>query len=142
MKTISLWQPWATLVAIGEKQYETRSWVIKYRGLLAIHASKRMDEVQKEYCLQEPFKSVLEAKGYTSQNLPLGAIIAVVRIVDIQPTAGMVKTISRQEKAFGNYMEGRYAWKLELVKALAKPIPMAGAQGLFEVADDLIMRFM
>ena len=44
MKAITLWQPWATLVATGLKEYETRSWappedLIGRR--LAIHAAKR-----------------------------------------------------------------------------------------------------
>jgi activating signal cointegrator 1 len=142
MKAISLWQPWATLVAIGGKQYETRSWFSKYRGLLAIHAAKRMDQIQIEYCLQEPFRSVLKASGYKDHDMPLGAIIAVVKIVDVHKTEAIVKSLNKQEQAFGNYMTGRYAWKLEMVKRLEKPIPMKGSQGLFEVADDLIMRFM
>lgn len=41
MKALTLCQPWASLIAWGEKQYETRSWSTDYRGLLAIHASKR-----------------------------------------------------------------------------------------------------
>ncbi|TRU31740.1 MAG: ASCH domain-containing protein [Microcystis aeruginosa Ma_QC_B_20070730_S2] len=41
MKAISLWQPWASLVANGLKLYETRGWPTKYRGVLAIHAAKR-----------------------------------------------------------------------------------------------------
>lgn len=140
MKTISLWQPWASLVEIGAKEYETRSWQTKYRGLLAIHAAKRMDIVQKEYCLQDPFYSVLQASGYTVDTLPLGAIVAVVKVTEISMTQAVI--INSQERAFGNWMSGRYAWKLELVKRFEKPIPMNGSQGLFEVADDLIMRFM
>jgi hypothetical protein len=38
MKGLTLTQPWATLVAIGAKRIETRSWPTRYRGLLAIHA--------------------------------------------------------------------------------------------------------
>jgi hypothetical protein len=44
MKVISIIQPWATLIAIGEKKFETRSWSTKYRGELAIHASKKIDK--------------------------------------------------------------------------------------------------
>lgn len=40
MKALSLTQPWATLVAIGAKKIETRSWSTSYRGPVAIHASK------------------------------------------------------------------------------------------------------
>lgn len=45
-------------------------------------------------------------------------------------------------KSLGNYLPGRFAWRLEMVKKFDKPIPMNGSQGLFDVADDLIMRFM
>ena len=140
MKVISLWQPWATLVAIGAREYETRSLSTRYRGLLAIHAAKRLDIVQKEYCLQDPFFAALTAANYTVGTLPLGGIVAVVKLIEIVSTNRV--TVSKKERAFGNYLSGRYAWKLEMVKCLDKPIPMNGAQGFFEVADDLIMRFM
>ncbi|WP_342351939.1 ASCH domain-containing protein [Lysinibacillus boronitolerans] len=30
MKAITIKQPWATLIALGEKRFETRSWQTKY----------------------------------------------------------------------------------------------------------------
>lgn len=46
MKAISLWQPWASLIACGAKPYETRSWAPP-RDLIgqtiAIHAAKKID---------------------------------------------------------------------------------------------------
>ena len=41
MKAITLWQPWASLIACGAKKYETRSWATRYRGPIAIHAAKK-----------------------------------------------------------------------------------------------------
>lgn len=32
MKVLTIRQPWATLIALGEKQIETRSWRTAYRG--------------------------------------------------------------------------------------------------------------
>jgi hypothetical protein len=47
MKAISLWQPWASLIACGAKPYETRHWAPP-RALIgqtiAIHAAKRVDK--------------------------------------------------------------------------------------------------
>ncbi len=45
MKALTLWQPWASLIAIGAKSIETRSWATPYRGRLAIHAAARKPEV-------------------------------------------------------------------------------------------------
>lgn len=142
MKAISLHQPWATLVAYGEKQYETRSWKPNHRGLLAIHAAKRLDDVQKAICYEQPFRDALQRAVYGPSNMHLGAVLCVVKLVDIIPTGQLLDQLSAQELAFGNYGPGRYAWKLELVKRFTNPIPMAGMQSLFDIADDLIMRFV
>ncbi len=45
MKALSLWQPWASLIALGVKTIETRSWATNYRGPLAIHAGLRRPEM-------------------------------------------------------------------------------------------------
>lgn len=36
MKVLSVLQPWASLIAIGAKRYETRSWRTDHRGPIAI----------------------------------------------------------------------------------------------------------
>jgi hypothetical protein len=41
MKCLSIIQPWASLIAIGAKRYETRSWQTRLRGRIAIAASRR-----------------------------------------------------------------------------------------------------
>ena len=46
MKCLSLWQPWASLVVIGAKRFETRSWPTNYRGPLLIHAAQRWSPSQ------------------------------------------------------------------------------------------------
>lgn len=47
MKAISLWQPWASLIAAGVKPFETRHWPPP-RSLIgqtiAIHAAKKVDK--------------------------------------------------------------------------------------------------
>lgn len=47
MKAISLWQPWASLIACGAKPYETRSWAPPAEligATIAIHAAKKIDK--------------------------------------------------------------------------------------------------
>ena len=38
MKALTIQQPWASVITMGVKTIETRSWSTKYRGPLAIHA--------------------------------------------------------------------------------------------------------
>ena len=49
IKFITLTQPWATLVALGVKRIETRSWRTPYRGLLGIHAAKSYPDWAREF---------------------------------------------------------------------------------------------
>jgi activating signal cointegrator 1 len=119
MKAISLLQPWATLVVIGAKKIETRSWNTKYRGPLLIHASKKMGALQKALCEQTPFADALK----DVEELPLGKIIGTVQLrttfisemVDMKDAEGIFyqkwgARFTDQEKAFGDYSSGRWGW--------------------------------
>lgn len=132
IKAITLWQPWATLIALGAKQFETRSWAITYRGPLVIHASKRLTVEETRYCRMEPFRSILAAGGYYyPTQLPTGKALCVVDVVGCLTSVEAFLIISDQERAFGNYQPDRFAWKLASVRRFAKPVPIQGMQGLW-----------
>ncbi len=131
MRTITLWQPWATLIALGAKQYETRAWAIGFRGAIAIHAARTGNELL--VCQRSPFREALAAAGFTHPSmLPLGAVLCVVDVVDCIRTEQIRDQISDQERAFGNYADGRYAWRLANLRVLAAPIPARGLQGIWD----------
>jgi len=150
MRALTIRQPWATLIALGEKRLETRGRRTHIRGELAIHAGK---EIDREACERDPIKSTLAKHGYTADNLPTGVVIAIaeltgsyriyntidngthiVRCPDNKYNFENVVYINRNERAFGWYEEGRHAWELENVKQI-EPIPAKGQQGFwhFEV---------
>jgi hypothetical protein len=107
MKALTIWQPWATLIAAGVKRIETRSWSTDYRGPLAIHAAARPPEpglhlgpwwveggftkdgsdwelrtigaVEAGVALSTRFDDRL------AHRLPLGAVVATCRLVDVVP---------------------------------------------------------
>lgn len=52
MKAISLWQPWASLIAAGIKPFETRDWAPPRELIgqrIAIHAAKKIDKGAAEF---------------------------------------------------------------------------------------------
>jgi len=131
MKTLSLLQPWASLITVGAKTIETRSWSTKYRGPLAIHASR--SNKNKLLRFMEPFLKALRGIGI----LPLGAIVTTCDLVDcIKMTPEFIESIKSPELDFGDYAVGRYAWILENIKPLEKPIPALGALSLWEWEDE------
>ena len=133
MKALSLLQPYASLIAVGAKKIETRSWSTKYRGPLAIHASRSNKNRLLRYL--EPFLTRLKGIGL----LPLGAIVATCDLVDcIKMTPefiDLVKSAKGYEIDFGVYAVGRCAWILENIKPLEKPIPAKGKLSLWEWED-------
>lgn len=151
MKCLSLWQPWATLVVIGAKRIETRGWSTRYRGPLAIHASKRFAQDERQICMEPTFSSALVSAGHSKlRDLPLGAVIGTVMLVDcIEIPAGtpcedkllgdgiLVRGVKLppdgDECDFGNYLPGRFAWVLDEPLRFPQPLPYRGAQGLFEI---------
>lgn len=141
MRCITIRQPWATLIAIGAKRLETRSWRTNYRGELGIHAGKKMD---RKACETEPIRSLLLAHGYSSADqLPVGAIVAVCRLnecLSVLSNSGETAWLgggerrleaAGQEYRFGDFAPGRYAWELTELRPLLEPIPTLGKQGLW-----------
>lgn len=140
MKAITLWQPWASLVAYREKRIETRSWYTAYRGPLAIHAAKNFPTEAKKLCRHGEFLPALirHFKGWDwfydmyPSNISLGCVIAICRLSScIQITESNASGLSEQERAFGNFTPGRFAWMLDDVKRVKTPIPARGFQGLW-----------
>lgn len=92
MKALSLHQPWASLVALGVKTIETRSWATQYRGRLAIAASKRkptLGDLGVAKFNDEAWAEWWKA-GYIALNGgagpgPLGKMVAVCQLVDCLP---------------------------------------------------------
>ena len=153
MKALTLTQPWASLVAIGAKRIETRSWSTSFRGPLAIHAAKGFPGWAQRMCEAEIFRHALvsggEAVAEPSISLPRGSILCYCTLLDCLPMEAFrclpgvfddyPELDTPQERAFGDFDvldssngRRRYAWVLESVLPLAIPIPAKGALGLWE----------
>jgi len=135
MKAISLWQPWATLMAIGSKRNETRSWPTSHRGPLAIHAAKKWDGHLKRLCTLPPYNEHLSK--FDPDDLPRGAIVCVVNVIDCVKITDTNAPID-DENNFGDYTPGRFMWITNNVRRLPEAVPFVGAQWFFDVPDDLI----
>lgn len=144
MRALTLFDPWATFVAHGVKQYETRSFQVSYRGPLAIHSSQRFTKYQKGLCTSRPFASVLTELALKSEwftgmwiDIPRGCIIAVADLVSIVSTDYIVEHISSTEQALGDYSPGRFAWSLMNVVLLKEPIPVKGSLQLWTPSEEI-----
>ncbi|MEY8230191.1 2-oxoglutarate dehydrogenase E1 [Oscillospiraceae bacterium 50-16] len=114
MKAITIWQPWANLLPLDIKQYETRSWETSYRGPIAIHAATRpVQKVLKECFPKDEDKAMLFAaihkylKEYRTarevldllSNFPTGSVVAVANLVGCQK---IIAPFGDRPQCFGN----------------------------------------
>ena len=130
LKALTLWQPWATLVVHGVKRYETRSWSTSHRGLLAIHAAKRMVSAGEF----ERFADLLAPLGYgRPEDLTRGCVLGTVEVLGVQRTPEIRDQLDERELRLGDYSNGRYAWELGDPRVWAVPVPVRGQQGLWTV---------
>lgn len=126
MKAITIWQPYAAAIRLGLKHYETRSWPTKYRGPLVIHAA------QKQPTSKE--KDLIGKYKISDTDLVFGVPIVVCEIEDCIPiTKNFIKQQPKEELDFGDWREGRFAWKLKVVKVLVKQKKIRGQQGLWNI---------
>jgi activating signal cointegrator 1 len=135
MKALSVLQPWAQLLVLGVKKYETRSWKTRHRGPVLIHASQRFPDSARRLC--ETFHVALAQGGILfPADLPLGSLVGTVYLEDCLPADQVLyEQPSEIELALGDFRPGHWAWKMSNAKRLATPIPYQGALGIFKVVS-------
>jgi hypothetical protein len=132
VRVISLWQPWAECIKRGLKLYETRGWTCDYRGTIAIHAAKKKYKCM-EYSAE--FRRQLLMDSVDEYWLKYGVVLCFVDVIGCHPVEDVRGKLSGRELQYGDYSDGRFAWQLENVRVLPKPIELTGRQGFFHWAD-------
>lgn len=145
---ISLWQPYASLIAANAKPYETRHWAPSPRFVgkrIAIHAAARKLTRAE---LDSLYDEVADALGFCHwhMRIPYGAVLGTALLAgayklgfstyEKKPVVGHVpgsKPLDLiQADAFGDYEEGRWCWRLEDFQSLPEPALAKGKQGWWQ----------
>jgi hypothetical protein len=108
LKAITLMQPWATLVALGVKRWETRGWTTTHRGPLVVHAGLGVD---LEAIARLPWR---HQQALLGAPMPTGAVVAVAWLDDVL-LAQDARELAPSQVCLGDFRDGRYAWRLERV---------------------------
>lgn len=127
MKVISIRQPWASLIINGYKEYEFRSWNIKFRGKCLIHASQ---SVEKD--MMDRFKCL-------NLKYPVGKIIGSVKITDcIKVNKSFEKElIEKNELVYGATQDrDGYAFELKNIEIFEMPIGAKGELGFWDYYNE------
>ena len=130
MKCLSLKQPFADLLALGEKTIELRKWNTKFRGDFLIHASKNID-------LQ-----ACERLDIDIDKLTTGAIIGSAFLYDVKVYSNQEEFSRDKQKHFSiisQYYDGyKFGFLIRNTKMFKKPIEHPGKLRFFEVNPSII----
>ena len=132
MKALTISQPYASLIASGEKWIENRRWETRYRGPLAIHAGKGTQYLDRH-----------ELAEYPSGVLAVANLVACFRLADLDLLGDRLAAVgvSVQDVLDHDYAEGPWCWLLRDVRRLREPCPCRGAQGLWPWEPSVEMEF-
>ena len=146
LTAITVWQPWASLIAEGFKPYEFRGWMPPERLMgkpLAIHAGARpvkLAEVKELIYRLEGLgrgpnphlkPEALPWLREVLRNptlLPTRHMVCVARLVDVLAPNRVRDTMANDSDRGEQF---NYAWKLDEVRRLEPPVRVDGRQGLW-----------
>lgn len=137
MKVISVWQPFATLLVSGFKFFETRSWpapksVIGQR--IGIAATKNVTPLQRATFEADPFRQFYDQTGLPHlDELPRGHLLGTVLLHSVElVTEEFLDDITDEERSFGWFEPGGYAWRCRYPVMFDQPVAIKGKQGIFD----------
>lgn len=126
MKVLTIRQPYAELIKEKVKKYEIRSRKTKYRGELYIQSS--IAKIKKSSKENEFFKLL------NNKKLEYGHILFKCNLIDCVYIDNEY-LINMREKApkelYGDDCIGYYAWVIDDIEVLEKPIPVKGNLGIW-----------
>lgn len=132
MRALTICQPYAHLIARGEKPIENRVWRTAYRGPLLIHAGKSRDWLDDGDEAQYP-------------DMQFGAVVAIARLSACLFLSRVDSDHYRRDwplqwRHLGNHehAHGPFCWILEHVRPLTRPVPCAGARGLWVPSSAIV----
>ena len=151
---ITLHQPWASLIVLGLKTVETRSWPAPTRLVgqrIAVHAGKRLvrqpgDAIEQELWArwEEDWRVII----------PTGAVVATVVLAGMAQVEHINLLESRAVHdpgtevgcavgtgrtpidPWGDFSSGRWLWFLDDVEALPEPVPAVGRQSFWRWVEN------
>lgn len=127
-RALSIRQPWVWAMLYAGKRIENRTWATSYRGPLYLHAAQALASKES----RRAFHAIAAQLGIDVPALeifPRGALIATAELIDC------TQNVPRGQHPWAD--SGAHYFVLANIAALAEPIPLDGALGLWRVPPEI-----
>jgi len=136
MKTITIKQPWASLIVEGIKDVENRTWPTKFRGRVLVHAGATLVKFNALVdILTYPQFDILKGNVSPFIGNYLGAIIGSVEIVDCVINHKSIWADKTDLETVVWSSKPIYNWILANPIKFDKPIPAKGKLSFWEFPE-------
>ncbi len=151
MNALTIWQPWASLIAAGFKPYEFRGWPAPRSAIskrLAIHAGARPVKRDELFdllarlssptsawstCLKTEAIDFLERVRTGVVQLPLSHVLCTVTLGNPVRSGEILHEFAgRSGIDSGRTEHQNFAWPMLDIQHLEPPVPARGAQGIWK----------
>jgi len=134
MRALTLWQPWAGLIAQGIKLVENRTWEPPEHLLgtrIAIHAGKTVDHE----AIEDLYEDGLDPHRLGEMRGAALCVVTLERFVAERYTSGLrcPLSLTREQARFYN---GPVGFVLSDIVTI-DPVPCKGAQGFWTLPDEI-----
>lgn len=129
---LSLHQPWASLLVMGIKTHEGRTWYTHYRGLLWIHAASKVPTPREVAEVEESHKLIhRNSCAKFPEQYPVSCLLGCLTLTDCLP----------QEEYKTQFPEGEsaspYVFICENPQELLLKFPMKGKHKIFKMESNI-----
>jgi hypothetical protein len=142
---LTVWQPWATLIAEGAKPYEFRSYAAPRKlwgRRIAIHAAARpikrlevqdllvrcREDSAHRQALDVDIAIPILRRALGLPSLPTSSVVALVTLGTPIPPERVKEMLANDSDRDGHF---NWAWPMLDIERIEPPLPATGAQGFW-----------
>mmetsp|Transcript_3649 Transcript_3649/g.7836 ORF Transcript_3649/g.7836 Transcript_3649/m.7836 type:complete len:507 (-) Transcript_3649:30-1550(-) len=135
--TLSMHQPWASLVIEGFKRVEGRSWPSDFKGPLWIHAAAKKPTEEEIKTVEEQYNQLyrdVENRPPFPSRYPTGVLLGRIELKEVVPRAQYVRAT---EGMHCESSDCNYLFIVKNPQKLLVPIKMLGGKKIYMLDDSV-----
>ena len=136
--TLSLHQPWASLVVLGIKRFEGRGWSTAFRGRLWVASTAHQSTDEENKQLEDEYRAVYGPDKHIPfpASYPHSALLGCVDLVDVLDQVAFQRV--REARGEREDSASAYVFVCERPRVLSLPVSISGQHKLWQLSRAMV----